>query len=118
MRPCFYRGVISSIVTFTLMTYSASPAMAAGSGGTVALTIVDAENGGIYLAGTGMLNPDSCTSNTHAVIPGANSQQKEFLAIALTAMASGKHVALWFSGCSATPWSSSEPVVVAISLVP
>lgn len=113
---CHRRPSVFFLVTLTLMTQFCGSAMAAGPGGTLSLNTVDVENGAVYLDAPGMLNPDSCLSSAHAVIPDANTQQKEFLSVALTAMASGKHVILWLSGCSATPWSTSEPVVAAISL--
>jgi len=112
------RRTIQSILVVMLMSSIATPVVhAAGSGGTVALTKVDVDQGQVFLSGTGMVNPDGCLAYTRPVILNTNPQFDQLLSVSLTAMATGKKVALWFSGCHATFWSTSEPVIVAVTLL-
>jgi hypothetical protein len=93
----------------------------AGSGTLTGVT-VDTWDQIVGLSGS-WSNPDSCGGTANAgvvLITMSTTNYKDLLAVATTAAATGKSLAIWVVGCSYSPWSTgnSAPVVTAITLYP
>lgn len=63
-------------------------------------------------------NPDGCGSSTGVLIRNVDAQYKDALAAAMLAFATGQPVKFYTTGCAATSWGYTEPVVFSISVNP
>lgn len=70
--------------------------------------------GGMTLSVSGISNPDGCGGTALAHIPSSLSGYKEMVASVMAAVATGKRIGLWSSGCSLLPFwggSTTYPIV-------
>lgn len=70
--------------------------------------------GGMTLFVSGIANPDGCSGTSLVHIPPSLPGYKEMVAAVVSAVAMGKRVGLWSTGCSLLPFwggSATYPVV-------
>jgi hypothetical protein len=70
--------------------------------------------GGMTITVSGISNPDGCGGTSLVHIPSTLSGYKEMVAAVMTAVATGKRIGLWSTGCSLLPFwggSTTYPVV-------
>lgn len=60
--------------------------------------------GGMTVIVSGISNPDGCGGTTLVHIPSTLSGYKEMVAAVMTAIATGKKIGLWSTGCSLLPF--------------
>ncbi|WAC23439.1 hypothetical protein [Blastomonas sp. SL216] len=93
-----------------------SPVSAAGASGSFNITRITVEGDRVYIFGTGIQNPDQCSTANYAVILPSAANVDRFLSVAMTAMTSQRRISLWFVGCVASNWDASAPYAVSIFL--
>jgi hypothetical protein len=89
--------------------------MAAGSSGigTIQSFELDSYDKIAVITGTSAWgNPDACGGSGFLILQTSNSMYKETLATILSAATAGKTVSFWVSGCIATPWGGTAPLVL------
>lgn len=91
-------------------------ALAAGSTGNISVSSISVENGHLYIQVASFDNPDNCGFSTLLVVPSDTPKQDHFLSIALTALASGKAISAWVSGCESSPWENTVARVVSLGI--
>lgn len=94
-------------------------ANAAGSSGISTITNVNLDTYNQFAVFTGATtwnNPDNCSASAVVVLPFSNQYYKDVLAAVLMASATGKTVSFWLGGCTWTPWATSQPVVLSVSV--
>lgn len=108
------RRWFGKIITLGMMLL-ASPATA--DGGAMGLTIkqITVLGGQIFLWGD-FPNPDSCASSAVAAAVPNDANRDMWLALATSAQLSRRKVTLWFDGCVYSPWFSTVPKLVAVTL--
>lgn len=125
MERLFFADLISAVAqrspkilaafTLGLLAISA-PANAAGTSGSFLINKIVVENGRFMLFGTGISNPDACSTSAYVIVGSGVPKQDYFLSVALTAKSTGKPVSVWMDGCAASNWDTSAPVAVSIIL--
>lgn len=91
-------------------------ANAAGTSGSLVPTSVHVEGGNVYVSGA-FQNPDQCAASSIVVLFPANAQELDRMtSMAMTAVASGKKISMWLSGCAPVPWYASAPRAVTMAL--
>lgn len=96
--------------------YAASPANAAGGSGSFLVTKIIVEGDRVYIFGSGIQNPDQCSTSNYAVIMPSAANVDRFLSVAMTAMTSQRRISLWFVGCVASNWDASAPYAITLEL--
>ena len=107
-------AVLTMIVMFGSDVVHASGYLTAYSEGVAVVRYHIHGGGGMTLTVAGISNPDGCGGTTLVHIPPTLNGYKEMVAAALTAVAQGKRIGLWSTGCSLLPFwggTTTYPVV-------
>lgn len=120
-RPMKNGGYLRLLTTPLLALLATSgPAHAAGTAVSGAkIATIHLETGVPYLFfDQPISNPDGCTSNSRVVLANDLLNREGYLSLAMTALASGKLVAVFVSGCIGSPWGVTLPKVYAMRILP
>jgi hypothetical protein len=93
------------------------PGLAVAQGGsgttTISSLLLDSSYNELMIVGTTpWSNPDGCANSTIVLVPTSSSMYKDILAAALTALAAGKTVSFWVTGCPNSAWGTAPQAVL------
>lgn len=67
------------------------------------------EGNRVFVTGD-FINPDGCAISSAAVMtPNSTDELNRMLSVAMTSLASGKRMVMFFNGCAGVPWATSAP---------
>lgn len=72
----------------------------------------------IYSGASNFSNPDGCGNSSMVMVRQSDAWYKDTFAAVMMAQASGQSVVFWLSGCEATSWGYTVPVVQTITVNP
>jgi hypothetical protein len=104
------------IIILSLALSHGSLALADGSTGNTNIKNIVVEPSGTWLEVSSTVNPDNCGSTQRLKLVEASGVTDRMFAAALTSKSAHTPVSLWLSGCTATPWGYTAPVVYSMTL--
>lgn len=104
----------------TLLAVTPLVAFGAGSVGTTAIKTVDVEGylGFVAIFGSFANNPDSCGSSSLVIVRKTDAWYTDTYALTVASLASGTPMNFYVSGCYATPWGYTAPIVQSAQMNP
>lgn len=114
------RGRLMKTLLFAVVATAAAVSEANASGLGVAgakISVIHIENGETFIMFYQPINnPDNCPSSNTITFPTSSPNYQGTLSILMTALATGKKISIWVSGCSYTPWGNTAPKAYAIQI--
>ena len=111
-------AALRTMLSAAALLLSQTVAMANGDSGFQQIAYVHVE-GAYFVTVTSVAafsNPDGCGNSTMVMLQSSAGGYSSIFASVLAAQAAGKAIEFWLTGCAATPWGYTVPVVYSVSV--